>query len=431
MKERCGHVQKINDLCKEVELEAGSVVLTRQISKIPELTEEEEEEDEDEVVFEEPTPLSSSDIDPMLIQFAMEVKDLNVRFANTCQQAKQHYAALSRVLMASKEATIRRSKKKHSSSKDGENSHRRSRRSLYSDLEEHHGKKDKPVKVDSVEEDTLAPPNQQNISEATDSPNMEALLNLGQHSLDRRKGGPSIHEASILAADSLNPVTLERSASLSTGTACERPGSSRRSNNKAILRSIEYSNQQSRKKRRPKSAFTFKEDSQSEAIFLNEMQVRNEEYNSGYFRQRSAQADYLALRRSRAISQSNAQIDSPSSSETARSRFGSMSTLYPRDQSSFTSFGNSDPRSSLMVRKEMEQGQLLSRSFEASTNSDITNSTTQIPDFVLKQGFGVWNGVSGTENALSVSRTQSVSVDNLAQAKKKGWLARDSNPMHE
>ena len=126
MKERCAYMQEVNGLCKDVEQatmpgqhkmsgtrgEAGGG--SNSNSKTPPVSLSNKEPTPAEVKSKLPTSVSSpeltrkekrtnspSELNPKLADLATEVKDLNVRFASTCMQAKQHYASLSKVLTAS------------------------------------------------------------------------------------------------------------------------------------------------------------------------------------------------------------------------------------------------------------------------------------------------------------------------------------------
>lgn len=441
MKERCGHMQKVNDLCKEVENDKGSLTSSpeRRISftetgEIPELTAEEEENDEDDTLPKESSPPSSPYLDPKLIELAMEVKDLNVRFAATCMQAKQHYASLSRVLTASMQrqsamsstSSVRRHKKKDSSASGSPRTFpRRSRRVSDGDHEEYHKKRGKMHRqINGGKSLDL----ELDVDDKTDSINKdtENHSNIEQDLPDRKQGVVHIPEASVLAADSPTSARLQHNLSLSGGTDLDKElflgAGTAHGDRKASLRcrSIsceEYSDFdfQHRQKRRPISAL----------VTQSNLDGGTEQLQNGGNRRNSVclgQEECSGL----TTSQDSAQLNPPSSAVSARTRykssrtkFGSVSTLLePRDRSSFVSTNSLDPI--IMLGRDMKHGQF-HQSFEASTSSDIACSTAQIPDSVRKQGFGVWSGIVGMDNGLCVSK-QSMSMDNLAfqNQKEKG-----------
>lgn len=469
MKERCGYMQEVNDLCKEVEKEAGSIKTSlsngEKMNKIPELTEEEEENREDDegnmdvLRNDSSSSSSSSDMDPKLIELAMEVKDLNARFATTCMQAKQHYASLSRVLTASIErhsslrsslrssastSSVKHSKRKDPSSKDSGSSPRRSRKLLGGNQEEQPKRKGKQVKGEDKSKANFDPPS---TTEATEVCNPNAGTpdsSCAQQQFPGRKQGVvCIPEASVLAAESPSPARLRRSVSLSTSTDLDKElnsvAGSASSNSKVVLRSKivnweEYSDTQPRQKHRPKSALIIQANPASGTALLSEVQLRNEGNckSSGSLRRRSVEVDYAALTRSGLISQGSVRRSFQSSPKSARvgnrkgyrNSVGSAPAFQPQDRSSIASIESLDPRAIMMLGGEMQQSDYYNRSFEASQASacsDITCSSTQIPDFVLEQGFGVWKGILGADNGLCGSK-RSVSMDTLSVKKDKKGL---------
>ena len=432
MKERCGYMQKVSNLCMEVETEAESLVAfpdsgrKMSMGQIPELTAEEEENDDDDALVVLPKRSISSDMNPKLIELAKEVKDMNARFVATCIEAKEHYTSLSQVLTASLQqqsfSSSQHSKEKNllddKDVRDPPEILPRSRVMSVGDCLERHTKKreDKrhhqrgmsfnlPVKL-NTSHDTAG------VDKAT-----TAHANEQEDLANRKQGADDIPVASVLAPDLLNSVTLQRKPSPSTSTDLDKEqllGAGSPSSDIVVLRSksvsrINYSDSYPRQKRRPISALIFQQKG-------SQVELRHDWSHSNSFEPICAQIPDSVLSQSQNIPPLN--LSSPLTIvRRPRSNFESLSSLQLKDRSSFMSIGSLDPI--MMLGSEVKQGHFQNQSFEASTVSDITCSTTQIPDCVLKQGFGEWRGVVGVDNRLGLGK-QSMSVDNLAFEKKKG-----------
>ena len=436
------------------------------MTKIPELTEEEELADLEgrEVEFKPSSRKSSTasnssnDMDPKLVHLAMEVKDLNTRFANTCMQAKDHYAALSRALTVSIErqstvdpaTTMVTTRRKKSSKGSSGGSPKKNRRSL-SHIEDRH--KDEFKKVSnrrSCIEVGFASP----IKDSSNaSPNkLEATDNSG--------GGPGIgqgvdfipKDSVVLAGLTQTTAKAQQSSSLSTGAGLNgelkhSPGSaateviggdSSSSNNsssnsspsKVVLRRKpadpdDYSDTKPRQKKRPKSALIIEANPASGTAVLSEVQLQdgNSQRPSSIVRRRSIEVDYTALARTGLLPTSKGSPlcstpNSPYLSSKSNKRASRRLGIQPRDRSSIASIESLDPRAIMMLGGDMEQSaEYHNRSFEASTASDITCSTSQVPDYVLEQRIGMWKGI--VENGLSKNK-RSMSFDVLVPKEKQG-----------
>ena len=485
MKERCTYMQEVNNLCKEVEEEAGSPSLSRSmdtrrksesISVIPELTEEEEiaelEGRDDE--FEKSRKISSAstnsaDMDPKLVELATEVKDLNARFANTCMQAKDHYAALSKALTASFERqssaklktstsdSVVRRKKSHRAS--GSGSPKKNRKSL-SNLEvgKEGERNEKLSKRRSCIEVGFHPPTtaRMNSSEASASANTntaEVTDSSGRVNPDSGLGVGHIPRDSVVLADKgSSPANWQRIISLNTGTDLSKEGTSASpcatpvepvgpsgesssssassSPSKVVLRrkvnQDSYSDNQPRQKKRPKSALIIEANPDRGTAVLSEVQLRdgNSQRQSSIVRRRSIEVDYSALAKTGLLFQGS----TPNSPALGRSRNRVSRRLgtQPRDRSSIASIESLDPRAIMMfgggdVERSVEYHNQSFETSHISTTSDITCSTTNpVPDYVLEQRFGMWKGV--VENGLSTTK-RSMSVDVLATKDKQSeWM---------
>lgn len=429
-------------------------------------------------------PSSPSSLNPELAALATEVKDLNVRFANVCLKAKEHYASLSKVLTAS----IERQSSKRSST--------RSARVHYVKVTGINGKysTSRPSSI-ATEDGSASFPGfnrkgkgsvsrqhsiGQGISdlEGTSYPNTSSFplpgvsrnrkfggsspdlvdyapgssiqsrttnsLNnavAAGHAVSGGQGGAPTSKASILATGSPNPKQLSRSASLSSGTDLDEEirGRVEAKYRGVVLRSKsiacdEFSDTEPRSKKRPKSALIIEPKADGETALVSEVQLRNSSSKDGSkVRRRSMEINLSSLAKTGLLSPSNLLNQSPvgspivypkAVSQKRRKRFGSLSTLPAGDRSSLVSVESLDPRA--MISGHLQQN---SYDFNSSIGSDLTVSMTMVSDLVPEQREtkeAAWDGnhLGVIGNGLR-SRKRSVSMDNLGEVRgQKGQLKK-------
>lgn len=499
MRERCEYMQEVNSLCKDVEQQTASPhqpdnnghQMEKKTGKIPSSPSEATHDDEptgssgvnseatksscrsevnpkdeqstspseansvatkpgipSEINPEATQPINPSEVDsklnPQLVDLATEVKDLNVRFASICLQARQHYAALSKVLTASIERHSSlhmslRSKKsqnrhyvritgiaerndrqnsvsRHNSvSADFGSSHNSPSRESFSKQTDHHhhhmNYTTNTCKTHSTSCDSKHPL-------TTGSPNTPQTTLLQAATGKQQQGVALTSKASVLATGSPNPVGPDkfgRSISVSTSTDVVDCDSRSRVEAKfgVVLRSKSvdcdsYSDSQPRAGRRPKSAVIIEPSGDGETALLSEVQLKGQQgsKNGGGIRRRSMEITLSSLANSGLLSSGNFQTSSTASSPAVprvshgrRKRFGSLSTLQPGDRSSVVSVESLDPRT--MITGQLQQN---SHAFNVSIGSDITGSLTHISQLVPE-----WKGT------VPARRTRKIAIENCLQ----------------
>ena len=419
-----------------------------------------------------PEPGSPSTLNPELAALATEVKDLNVRFANVCLQAKDHYASLSKVLTAS----IERQSSKRSSTRSTRVHYVKisaigDKNSLSRQTSEDGGVsfpgvnrtgKGSVSRQSSLGQGSIAPegtsytntsssplpgvkgfrgssqdrvdyaPGSSIQSQTTGSLNNAATT---WHASSRGQGGAPTSKGSILATGSPNPKLLSRSASLSSGTDID---AEIRTRVEAKYRGValrsksitcdEFSDTEPRSKKRPKSALIIEPKADGETAVVSEVvQLRNSSSKDGSkVRRRSMEINLSSLAKTGLLSPSNLLNQSPASSpavyprgvgQRRKKRFGSLSTLPSGNRSSVVSVESLDPRT--MISGQLQQN---SYDFNSSIGSDLTSSMTMVSDLVperrgAKQA--AWNGNHvGVGNGMQ-PRKRSVSMDNLGEEQRQ------------
>ena len=505
MKERCAYMQEVNSLCKDVEQatmpgqrkngtgeeasstdpdskEAGGHLLKESqhsagakpklssSKSSPELSRREG--------MESPTLLN-----PKLVDLATEVKDLNVRFAGTCMQAKQHFASLSKMLTASIE--------RHSSLRSVRSS--RSLNGHYVRITQITERKDGKGQQELLESGSSQSSNGSafETTDTGDTANTNDAGNLQNNNNNKRNGEVSsrnAHSVALRSAHSAgspkNPTAatsshnttsapgeadwrkqgggpfsmasvsttagsprvlsrLVRSSSVSTSTDIDSEVQKRLK--KKYLRSKssdcdDYSDTQPRSRRRPKSAVIIEPNPDGETALMCEVELRSRSSTSGragkqLHRRSSMEIDLSSLSKSGLLLQSNLQqANSPStplglptlaSSQSPAGKtksFGSSSNLRPGDRSSVVSIESLDPRT-MMISGQLHQN---SHTFNASIGSDLTNSVSHQPSFASPQQkrtkeLHQKTNLNIPENVLQ-SGKRSVSMDTLAINKNKSKL---------
>jgi hypothetical protein len=380
-------------------------------------------------------PSSPSLLNPQLAELATEVKDLNVRFANVCLQAKQHYASLSKVLTAS----IKRHVSKRSSTRSQrvhyvkitgieEQTDRKGlsrRHSSANESSSSGNRKSGLQKVDSASENSIQPQTTISLNNAASS-----LPSAGGG-----VGGAPTSKASVLATDSPNPRHFSRSISLSSGTDLDSDEIRSRVESEyrgIVLRSKsvdEYSDTEPRSKRRPKSAVIIEPNPDGETALVSELQLRNSGDRDGSnIRRRSMEINLNSLAKTGLLSPSNLLNPSPATSPAVYPRaavrrrqrkFGSLSTLQPSNRSSVVSIDSLDPRT-------MISGNLQNNSYEfnSSIGSDLT--MTQVSDLAHEQTRAKETAWNGNPLGFVNGRKRSVSMDVLNLGEVKGQLVEPS-----
>ena len=500
MKERCAYMQEVNELCKEVEkatqpqlmdspldttlsqnttLPQGTT-LPQDTSLPQDTTLSQDTQDnilpQDATIPQDTThslqaivaksstddlnkelvngtqnqPACPSQLNPKLAELATDVKDLNVRFAAMCLQAKQHYSSLSRVLTASIDRRLSLRSLSSNSSHSGMSSQNKKSeqdrnslprqvrlcRSNSPQLQKRKNKRtDKHSKTKQKSKYTkvslsIVPSSGPNAKESLAA--NKARFMPSKSSLSKRKLDVITSRDSVFSTDSPSPQSgggLTRSVSLSMSTDSDRELDSL-TRQKVFLRSKsvgteEYSDTQPRSRRRPKSAVIIQANPDGETALLSEFELSNGD-TTVKKRRRSMEINLSSLAGSGLISHGNIVENSVSSSPAVgkfpnwnhQNWVESFSTSEPGDRSSVISIESLDPRA--MLTGQMHQNYHL---FNANSNTDISvSSTTKIPDLIWEPEGGriaKWNGNLAVENRLKGSK-RSISMNELENERDKG-----------
>lgn len=419
-------------------------------------------------------PDSPSVINPKLADLATEVKDLNVRFASTCMQAKQHYAALSKVLTAS----IDRRSSRRSSTRSNRSqivhyvkvtgiSERKSatssRNSSYTDSSSFQGSfpsliSDTPRRSEEKHRDSPSANPEHLLT--TSSPNRKS------NSIEGKSGLIQTSKDSVLATNSPSPqarASPSRRISISTSIDIESEiSSSSVSEYPVVLRSKSvddsesYTDNQPRPRRRPKSAVIIEPSADGETALVSEVELRSKGSNHGggkKVRRRSMEVNLAALSKSGLLSSTNFQVRSPASSpgttarisnfqvrspssspgtaarisnrnQSRRNKFGSLGILQPGERSSIASVESLEPRT-IMLSGQLQHNSAFNVSFGSS--HPLSSMTDSVP--VKRKGAreAEWNQNLRVENGLESSK-RSVSMDTLAiNNRNKGLMQYNSS----
>ena len=495
MKERCAYMQEVNSLCKDVE--QATMPTQRKTSEQREQVEESEPTPDSpsktstseaanktkltasvsspELSRQEKSRTASpSELNPVLADLATEVKDLNVRFASTCMQAKQHYASLSKVLTASIE--------RHTSLRSSMTSIRSSKSlnghyvKITQISERHDGKGQDLVDSGSSQSSnasafettdtdtaktksmlnggsrhghqtshrneinpalTPSPSDSKNPS-ATNSQNMTPKLD---RSAARKQGVAQTSAASMLTTTG-SPPKLMRSSSVSTSTDIDSEIHKKlQKKYPVVLRSKSvssegYTDTQPRPRRRPKSAVIIEANADGETALVSEVELRTRSNNRAkqLHRRSSMEINLSSLTDSNLLVHSNLlQANSPSTpvgfltrttnpntqTQAQAKAFGSVANLKAGDRSSVVSIESLDPRA--MITGQLQQN---SHVFNSSIGPDVLK-LDEVQGFAdspeLSRARQRNGNLNVPENRLQ-SAQRSVSMDTLALSKKKGSL---------
>ncbi len=514
MKERCAYMQEVNGLCKDVERATmpgqnnkknasttsaggGGTDNSNQNSKGPgspsktnsRVSESSEVKSKLSVSTSSPDlsrkenrTESPSELNPKLVDLATEVKDLNIRFASTCMQAKQHYASLSKVLTASIErhSSLRSVRSSLSSirsnrslnghyvritqitERDGKDkkgqditesgSSQSSANSTFEaanvgDTDNSAGKlknnnnkcADEITSTDAKGESPRSAPTPMDTKNpsATGSQNMTSKLD---QSPGRKQGGALTPKASVVSTAG-SPPKLGRSSSVSTSTDIDSEIRKRLEEKyPVVLRSKsmscgdDYTDTQPRSRKRPKSAVVIVPSADGERALMSEVELRRSTGGNRavklHDRRSSMEIDLSSLANSGLLLRSNLQhANSPSTPVGFPAKLIKQSS--PTKARAFSSSMNlraGGDRSSVVSIESLDPRTLISgqlhqnsHAFNTSFGPDVANM--QLPSFASSE----WNrfkkprqngNLNVPENLQSKQR--SVSMETLTVNKNKG-----------